>query len=120
MGVTINQLAEATTLSSGDKFPIFAINQGDARKTSLYTVTRYVSENLGAALGDSLVAQDYVIAGVGCLVSALPAAVVAKVGARATVTNASAALTAGIGTIVVGGGANIVPVFCDGTNWRIG
>jgi hypothetical protein len=41
-------------------------------------------------------------------------------GKHAYVTDSNAALTAGIGAIVVGGGANIVPVFCDGTNWRIG
>ena len=41
-------------------------------------------------------------------------------GARATVTNSNATLTAGIGAIVAAGGANVVPVFCDGTNWRIG
>ncbi len=34
--------------------------------------------------------------------------------------NATVALTAGIGTIVAGGGANGVPVVCDGTDWRIG
>lgn len=41
-------------------------------------------------------------------------------GMRASVTDATAALTAGIGTIVAGSGANHVPVYYDGTNWRIG
>ena len=41
-------------------------------------------------------------------------------GDRAAVTDANAAFTAGIGTIVAGGGSNKVPVFFDGTNWRIG
>jgi hypothetical protein len=54
-----------------------------------------------------------------CAVSALPAAAT-SVGGRATVNNATQTLTAGIGAIVAGGGGNIVPVFCDGTNWRIG
>jgi len=40
-------------------------------------------------------------------------------GGRATVTDATVTLAAGIGTVVVGGGANTVPVFSDGTNWRI-
>jgi len=39
---------------------------------------------------------------------------------RRTVTDSNATLTAGIGAVVAGGGANIVPVFSDGTNWRIG
>jgi hypothetical protein len=50
----------------------------------------------------------------------LPAAAANLTGARAHVTNSNATLTAGIGAIVAAGGANIVPVFCDGTNWRIG
>jgi hypothetical protein len=41
-------------------------------------------------------------------------------GARAFVTDATATLTAGIGTTVTGGGANNVPVVYDGTNWLIG
>lgn len=52
-------------------------------------------------------------------VATLPAAA-SSTGKRAYVTNSNAALTAGIGAVVAGGGANIVPVFCDGTNWRIG
>ncbi len=38
-------------------------------------------------------------------------------GVRAMVNNATAST---FNSIVAGGGANIVPVFCDGTNWRIG
>lgn len=53
-------------------------------------------------------------------VAALPVAAVELRGARATVTNATQTLTAGIGAVVAGVGANVVPVFCDGTNWRIG
>jgi len=41
-------------------------------------------------------------------------------GARAYVTDANTTLTAGIGTIVAGGGANGVPVYKDSANWRIG
>ena len=41
-------------------------------------------------------------------------------GLKAFVTDATATMAAGIGTIVSGGGANIVPVYHDGTDWRIG
>lgn len=41
-------------------------------------------------------------------------------GARSFVTDANATFTAGIGAVVAAGGANNVPVTCDGTNWRIG
>jgi len=56
----------------------------------------------------------------GMVVAALPAASVALIGTRATVTDANATLTAGIGATVAAGGANVVPVFCNGTNWVIG
>jgi hypothetical protein len=39
---------------------------------------------------------------------------------RAFATDATQTMTAGIGAIVAGGGANTVPVYYDGTNWRIG
>lgn len=51
-------------------------------------------------------------------VAQLPAAGTA--GRRAFVTDSNAAMTAGIGAVVAGGGANQVPVYDDGTNWRIG
>jgi len=53
-------------------------------------------------------------------VAQLPTASAALLGTRSVVTNSNAALTAGIGAVVAGGGSNVVPVFCDGTNWRIG
>lgn len=50
-------------------------------------------------------------------VATLPAAATAGAGARAFVTDANATTFA---SIVAGGGANGVPVYSDGTNWRIG
>jgi hypothetical protein len=50
-------------------------------------------------------------------VGTLPAAATAGAGARAVVTDANATT---FHSIVAGGGANVVPVFSDGTNWRIG
>lgn len=50
-------------------------------------------------------------------VAALPSAATMGAGARAFVTDATATTFA---SIVAGGGANGVPVYSDGTNWRIG
>jgi hypothetical protein len=50
-------------------------------------------------------------------VGALPVAAVGYKGARAFVTDANAAT---FGTTAASGGANNVPVYCDGTNWKIG
>jgi len=50
-------------------------------------------------------------------VSALPSAAALGLGARAFVTDANSTTFA---ATVVGGGSNIVPVYSDGTNWKIG
>jgi hypothetical protein len=54
-------------------------------------------------------------------VADLPAASATYLGIRAIVNDATAAYTsANVGATVAGGGANTVPVFCNGTNWVIG
>lgn len=53
-------------------------------------------------------------------VATLTAAATAGEGAHSYVTDANTTYLLGAGTTVVGGGANRVPVFSDGTNWRIG
>lgn len=50
-------------------------------------------------------------------VAGLPDAGVAGAGSRSFVTDANATTFA---SIVAGGGSNGVPVYSDGTNWRIG
>lgn len=50
-------------------------------------------------------------------VATLPSAVDSGVGARSFVTNA---LTPTFGATVVGGGSVKVPVYSDGTNWKVG
>jgi hypothetical protein len=56
--------------------------------------------------------------GPGFTVGTLPAAG-GVTGGRTRVSDSNAAITAGIGAVVAAGGANVVPVFSDGTNWRI-
>jgi len=53
-------------------------------------------------------------------VASLPTASTALAGMRMAVNNSNAAYTAGIGATVVGGGSNVVPVFCNGSAWLIG
>ena len=50
-------------------------------------------------------------------VATLPSAVTSGVGARSFVTDA---LAPTFGATVVGGGAVAVPVYSDGTNWKVG
>ena len=44
----------------------------------------------------------------------------ASPGARAMINDSSTAATGNFGAIAAGGGADVVPVFSDGTNWLIG
>lgn len=53
----------------------------------------------------------------GVTVANLPAASTSNIGARATVTDASVTT---FNTVIAAGGTSVVPVFCDGTDWRIG
>jgi hypothetical protein len=45
---------------------------------------------------------------------------VASTDRRAVVTDSTVAAAGNFGAVVAGGGANRVPVYYDGTNWRIG
>ncbi len=53
-------------------------------------------------------------------VATLPSAATRGAGAAAFVSDSNATHAAGLGNTVVGGGANFVPVYSDGTNWKIG
>lgn len=64
----------------------------------------------------ALFGQSSVTVGVST-VSGLPSANDAGQGARRTVTDATVTTFA---SVVAGGGSNIVPVYSDGTDWRIG
>lgn len=70
--------------------------------------------NTGAIYGGAEIATGAVA------VASLPTCDSAHKAARYFVTNANTTFTAGIGAVVAGGGANNVPVICDGVNWRVG
>jgi len=116
---TINNLTAVTAVTASDQIPLYSSANGDARKSSITILLDYIKANLGIASGTSFTASSYTKV-TAVTVSNLPAAATVGAGARATVTDATQALTAGIGAVVAGSGANTVPVFSDGTNWRIG
>lgn len=116
---TINQLSTLSVVSSSDKLIVYSNENGDARKASINSLMDYVSANLGDASGDTLILTSYVKT-TAVAVASLPSAALVGAGGRAAVTDATQTLTAGIGATVTGGGANIVPVFSNGTNWIIG
>ncbi len=73
----------------------------------------------GAGVAGAIYGGAEVVTGTTA-VGTLPTCNSAHKGARHFVTDANATFTAGIGAVVAAGGANNVPVTCDGTNWRIG
>lgn len=71
---------------------------------ALWAIANALMNSLPVAVGVSTVAG-------------LPSASTAGQGARRIVTDANATTFA---SVVAAGGSNIVPVYSDGTNWRIG
>lgn len=65
------------------------------------------------AMGGPVILANYTVA-------SLPSAATAGSGATAFVTDATLGIAAGLGLAPVGGGSNKVPVYSDGTNWKIG
>lgn len=107
----INQLSAYDSPSGGDQLPIFSTGNGDARKISLTAFANWLSTALASLTVSSFTKVQPVT------VANLPSAVTSGAGARAFVSNANATT---FNSVVAGGGANFVPVYSDGTNWRIG
>lgn len=116
---TIQQLPTVSNLSLSDLLVTWNTTNSDSRKFSITALRDLIQANLTAAYGNTATFTTYVQV-TGVLTAYLPAPSAAIQGARATVTDSNQTLTAGIGATVAGGGANVVPVFCNGTNWVIG
>ena len=71
----------------------------------------------GNITGQSYISATTAIQTTPVVVGSLPAAATAGAGARAFVSDAN---DTAFNAIVAGAGANNLPVFSDGTNWRIG
>lgn len=109
--VMINQLSAVDSLAAGDALPAFIQNQGDTRRASLSVLVAYLANAFTTLTASSYIKVTPVT------VANLPNAATAKQGARAFVTDATSAT---FNAAVVGGGANVVPVFSDGTGWKVG
>ena len=107
---TINQLPVVTTVSGGDQLPLYVSSQGDARRSSVTTMIEYMQANLTNAVAQTVKTTASTFA-------QLPTAATAGVGTRAFITDSSTTIFA---ATVAGGGANKVPIYSDGTNWKVG
>lgn len=107
----INQLSAIDTPQAGDQLPLYSSGNGDARKLSFGRLATWIATALSNVTIGGYVRVRPV------LVSQLPSAVTAGVGARAFVTDAT---NSTFHAAPVGGGAVAVPVYSDGVIWRIG
>lgn len=83
----------------------------------LNNILRLYFNQLDNILGQLSTASGIIPALTVYTVATLPSAVTSGVGARGFVSDATATTFA---SNVVGGGANKVPVYSDGTNWKVG
>lgn len=106
---TINQLPLITQLSGGDNIVLWVPNQGDSRRASITSLITYIEANFGNVVCSTVQTTASTFA-------QLPNAV-GNAGARGYVTDSTVST---FGTTVAGGGVNQVPVYSDGTNWKVG
>lgn len=106
---TINQLPLVTQVSGGNQVVLWVSDQGDSRRASITTLIEYIEANFGNVVCTT-------VRTTASTVAQLPNAV-GNAGARGYVTDSTVST---FGTTVVGGGANQVPVYSDGTNWKVG
>ena len=105
----INQLPTVTQVSGGDQFPLYVTSQGDARRCSVTTMITYMQANFSNVVAATVQTTPSTFA-------QLPNAV-GNTGARAFITDGS---TTTFAATVAGGGSNFVPVYSDGTVWKVG
>jgi hypothetical protein len=108
---TINRLSRVDTVTAGDVLPVYAQNSGDARGAAISVLVSF----LQTAFTYLDVASYIKVAPV--TFANLPSAATAGAGARAMCSDSN---TATFNATVAGGGANIVPVFSNGTDWKVG
>ncbi len=108
---TINQLSAVDAVTASDQVPLWSSSQGDSRKFSLTTLVTFLSTAFSSLRAVSYIATN------ATTVANLPTAATAGAGARAFVTDAN---STSFNASLVGGGSNAVPVFSDGSAWKVG
>ena len=106
---TLNQAAAPRLPAATEEYDVNYINQ-------LNNVLRLYFNQIDNILGQMKASTD-VPALTNYTVATLPSAVTSGKGARSFVTDA---LAPTFGATVVTGGAVAVPVYSDGTNWKVG
>ena len=111
--MTINTITTTSTELSRTVAPALAYAPVEYQRDyhdNVNNVLRQYFNTLDNLIGQLSISPNYTVA-------TLPTAASAGAGARAFVTDSSVST---FGTTVAGGGAINVPVYSDGTNWKVG
>lgn len=119
-GGTLNNYGFAATLSTGTgagttNYGLFITGNGGTGSATNYAI--FSNSTAPSSITGSIASGSYIQTGT-TVVGSLPTCNSGTKGAQYFVTDELAAVA--FNTIATGSGANNVPVFCDGTNWRIG
>lgn len=96
--------------------PLATVQYNEQYQNQLNNVLRLYFNRVDSILAQ-MIANNIIPALTNYTVATLPSAVTSGKGARSFVTDA---LAPTFGTTVVGGGAVAIPVYSDGTNWKVG
>ena len=107
---TLNRVVAPRLTAATQQYDERYINQ-------LNNVLRLYFNQLDNILGQLSTGSEIIPALTVYTVATLPSATSSGMGARSFVSDATATTFA---SVVAGGGANKVPVYSDGTNWKIG
>jgi len=112
-------ITSATTLNRvvSPRLPAASFDYDPNYINQLNNILRLYFNQVDNILGQLSSGSGYIPAPIIYTVATLPSAATAGVGARAFVSDATATTFA---STVAGTGSNKVPVYSDGTNWKIG
>lgn len=115
--VTIDQQGRITAAANGAGGTVTSITAGAGLTGGVITTTGTIALDLASANTFTKIQTAPAIVTTATVVASLPTA---TAGSRAFVTDSTLGTGAALGLVVVGGGANAVPVYADGAAWRVG
>jgi len=116
-GASVTNLSLANTSSGSASVVIGGSTDNTITIANSGGVSNIQSITIGSTVGSSTTTVNGILKQQTYTVATLPSASTSGVGARSFVTNA---LAPTFGATVVTGGAVAVPVYSDGTNWKVG
>jgi hypothetical protein len=118
--IILNATGSNLDFTTANSFVVKPVRSNVTTQALFYnTSTGEISYDTLANYAGNITANTY-IKTTAVTFATLPAAATAGAGARAFITDGNLAASTNFGAQVSGSGSNNVPVYSDGTNWRIG